>query len=160
MSARKQGVITPGFRFIDEILCNLLKFGKKGVLSELFKHQSVGQIVNVFTGAAKVDELSVGLSNILFDKVLDRLKIMVGDFFNFLDSLSGLVVKVVIEIPDLMFELFEVKLLCWNVLDDSLTDEVYQPLSLDFYSIPHECSLRKVLSQLRCGLRVSAIEGR
>ena len=79
---------------------NLADARQQNLLAGGFQHQRMRQVVDVFGGAGKVNELGYRVQfriicNLLFEEILDRLDVMIGGSFDFLDAprLSGIEVN-------------------------------------------------------------------
>jgi hypothetical protein len=124
MSPGKHGILTPRLRLVDQVLSDFMKSREQGISPKLLEHQGIRKVIYVLACAAKVNELAISLSNILLDKVLHRLEVVVCDLLDLFDSLGTFVVKFVVKSPNLVFELLKVTILRGGILNYPVVDQM------------------------------------
>ncbi len=123
-----------------QLVDNTIHGRQQAVVQALAEHQGMGQVVDVFRGAGKVNKFGHGVQfrnagNFFLDEVLDRFHIVIGGAFDVLDALGVLKAELTDQTVQ-NFVGFGGKL--GYLSYSGMSGQLLQPADLDGYPVPDQ----------------------
>ena len=100
MGARQHGLVGAAVGKVGNGVDNLIHHGQQHLTACFAQHQTVGEVVDVFGGAGEMDEFTdrfqlAVAGNLLLEKILHRLHVMVGGALDVLYPVGVVVVEII-----------------------------------------------------------------